>query len=184
MTIEKESKMFKGLLLFFFFSCCFAQPVEKICYQDDNNVPRAGDELKASSSQDGNELNEILNQLTDVLIYDLRQTSIIMAKMGNMKLAEEMKDKLAEKRTGKIDDESTRNEEEMGDMGMEEKIGNMKEEIWDMKAKIHSLGIRGKWCSHKNGAWTTGGTITYDLLTYADSNMEITCKPMDIRTGN
>ena len=46
-----------------------------------------------------------------------------------------------------------------------------------------ALGIRGTWCSHITGPWDTVGTITYDRLTFSDTNMNITSTPLDINTG-
>jgi len=54
-------------------------------------------------------------------------------------------------------------------------------------SQIQSLGTRGEWCSiRKNDlgpAWTTIGTITYDRLTFSNSNNIPTGTPLDISTG-
>jgi len=50
-------------------------------------------------------------------------------------------------------------------------------------ADITTLGTRGIWCAFKYGPWTTGGTITYDSITFADSNLDITEIPLNIETG-
>ena len=87
--------MFKSMLFLFFFSCCVAQPVEKILDQDENNIPRAGEDLmdlSSPSSEDGNKVKEILNQLSAVLTNNLHQ-------MRDMAEAEDMKKKeMAEKK--------------------------------------------------------------------------------------
>merc|ERR1711860_308493 len=49
--------------------------------------------------------------------------------------------------------------------------------------QIESLGARGTWCGNQDGSWSKVGTITYDRLTYSDSNMNITGTPLDINTG-
>ena len=47
---------------------------------------------------------------------------------------------------------------------------------------ITSLGLRGHWCGYRY-LWETGpGTITYERITYSDSNMN-TGTPLDINTG-
>ena len=51
-------------------------------------------------------------------------------------------------------------------------------------SQIKSLGTRGTWCGYKYGPWTSVGTIRYDQLTFADSNMEVNGTPLDINTGN
>ena len=74
------------MLFFLFYSCCFAQPVEKIIDKDDSILP--GDELMDltfPSSQDGNNVEEILKQLSAVLTNNLRQTSNIMGDMKDIK---------------------------------------------------------------------------------------------------
>ena len=51
---------------------------------------------------------------------------------------------------------------------------------------IESLSTRGTWCSFKAGPWSTSNSIiTYDHLTFSDSNMNITdVTPLDINSGN
>ena len=49
-------------------------------------------------------------------------------------------------------------------------------------ADITTLGVRGHWCAEQNW-WDTVGTITYDSITYSDSNMNISDTPLDINTG-
>ena len=44
--------------------------------------------------------------------------------------------------------------------------------------------LRGHWCAaHNSDAWSKVGTITYDRITFSDSNMNITDTPLDINTG-
>ena len=50
-------------------------------------------------------------------------------------------------------------------------------------ADITTLGTIGTWCATKF-SWYTVGTITYDGLTFSDSNMYVTETPLDINTGN
>merc|ERR1711860_392085 len=49
--------------------------------------------------------------------------------------------------------------------------------------QIESLGARGTWCGYQDGSWSKVGTITYDRLTYSDSNLNVTGTPLDIDTG-
>ncbi len=50
--------------------------------------------------------------------------------------------------------------------------------------QIESLGARGHWCAARTiNSWNTVGTITYDRITYSDSNMNIAATPLDINTG-
>ena len=55
-------------------------------------------------------------------------------------------------------------------------------EIESLSSQIDSLGVRGHWSGHQD-RWDPVGTITYDHLTYSDSNMNITGTPLDINTG-
>ena len=50
---------------------------------------------------------------------------------------------------------------------------------------IQSLGLRGAWCGHQV-SWTTDNSIiTYERLTFSDTNMNgTTVTPLDINTGN
>ena len=51
-------------------------------------------------------------------------------------------------------------------------------------SQIQSLGLRGAWCGHKE-SWTTDNSIiTYERLTFSDTNMNVTTgTPLDINTG-
>ena len=49
-------------------------------------------------------------------------------------------------------------------------------------ADITILGVMGHWCGYKF-IWDTVGTITYDSITYSDSNMNIPDTPLNINTG-
>ena len=51
---------------------------------------------------------------------------------------------------------------------------------------IESLSTRGTWRSFKAGPWSTSNAIiTYDHLTFTDSNINITGgTPLDINSGN
>ena len=55
-------------------------------------------------------------------------------------------------------------------------------QIESLSSQIVSLGARGHWCGYQN-TWTSVGTINYDTITFADSNMNITGTPLDINTG-
>lgn len=50
-------------------------------------------------------------------------------------------------------------------------------------AQITSLVTRGTWCAYKYRWNTSDSIITYEDLTYSDSNMNITETPLDISTG-
>ena len=90
--------MFKIMLFILLNSCCFAQPVEKMIDKDDSILPRAElMELSIVSSEDGNNVHELLKQLSAVLTNNLRQTYTLMADMKDMKTEiNDMKDKIAE----------------------------------------------------------------------------------------
>ena len=55
--------------------------------------------------------------------------------------------------------------------------------IESLSSQIDSLGARGHWCGYQKEWRSTVGTITYERLTYTDSNMNITDNPLDINTG-
>ncbi len=69
-----------------------------------------------------------------------------------------------------------------------EDIKNLKQ-FKNLKDQIDSLtslgaGARGHWCAARTQTvWRTVGTITYDNITFSDSNMNITDTPLDINTG-
>ena len=51
-------------------------------------------------------------------------------------------------------------------------ITKVLEDVERNSADITSLGARGHWCAYQND-WRTVGTITYDSITFSDSNMNI-----------
>ena len=62
-------------------------------------------------------------------------------------------------------------------------ITAVQDDVERNSADITSLGVRGHWCGYQS-YWDTLGTITYDSITFSDSNMNITGTPLDIDTGN
>ena len=196
--------MFKSMLFFLFFSFCFAQPVENTLDQDDKNIPGAGaDLMDLSSPSSENNAKEILNQLSAVLIRNLPQTFDLIAdmkeEMGDMKekLAEtenklkETEEKLAEmgdmkEEMGDMKEDISRNEEQMASIitSMSEEREQQEFQIESLSSQIDSLGARGHWCATRTqDDWRTPGTITYERITYSDSNMNISALPLDINTG-
>ena len=74
--------------------------------------------------------------------------------------------------------------------GHKTKVDNVTQDVLSLKAsdkqqenRIESLSTNGKWCAYKYGPWTTTDTITYDSLTFSDTNMDIPGTPLDINTG-
>ena len=49
-------------------------------------------------------------------------------------------------------------------------------------ADISTLATMGHWCGVQD-YWTKVGTITYNRITFSDSNMNIAATPLDINTG-
>ena len=66
---------------------------------------------------------------------------------------------------------------------VQDDVASVQEDVERNFADITSLGVRGHWCATSYGPWTTVGTITYDSLSYSDSNMNIMSTPLDIKTG-
>ena len=62
-------------------------------------------------------------------------------------------------------------------------VDDLQEDVERNSADITTLGTIGTWCATKF-SWYTVGTITYDGLTFSDSNMYVTETPLDINTGN
>lgn len=62
-------------------------------------------------------------------------------------------------------------------------VVNLNASDQQLQTKIESLSTNGKWCAYRYGPWTTTSTITYDILTFSDTNMDITGTPLDINTG-
>ena len=63
-------------------------------------------------------------------------------------------------------------------------VASMAADVERNSADITSLGVRGHWCAARTqNYWTRTGTITYDSITYSDSNMNITDTPLNINTG-
>ena len=106
LTINNKDKMYKIMLFVFFFSCCFAQE-ETTVHQVDNIIP--GEEIMDlssegnPSSEDRNNVGDILRELGAELNKDLRQTiSDILADILDMK------DKMEEMADTKVKLEQTR----------------------------------------------------------------------------
>ena len=65
---------------------------------------------------------------------------------------------------------------------VQDDVTSMAADMERNSADITSLGVRGHWCVVQDH-WNTVGTITYDTITYSDSNLNIATTPLDINTG-
>ena len=67
---------------------------------------------------------------------------------------------------------------------MEQNIVAVAEDVQRNSADISTLATIGYWCAEQISGRTVG-TITYDRITYSNSNnMNIATTPLDINTGN
>ena len=56
-------------------------------------------------------------------------------------------------------------------------------DVEDLQEEVDGVSTRGHWCSFKN-EWNAEGTVTYDYLTFSDSNnMDYGETPMNINSG-
>ena len=87
------------------------------------------------------------------------------------------------------------NEERAKNRDLNQTISDILERMADMERDIirngekidqaqSSVVLRGTWCGYQNYWDAASSTITYDSLTFSDSNMEMTGTPLDINTGN
>ena len=49
--------------------------------------------------------------------------------------------------------------------------------------RLDSMATRGTWCAYQNGPVESTGRITYDRLTFSDTNMDISGTPLRTSTG-
>ena len=67
---------------------------------------------------------------------------------------------------------------------VQEDVVSVADDVERNSAIITNQATRGSWCAFKL-EWTTGySIITYDYLTFSDTNMEITETPLNSNTGD
>ena len=152
------------LLYIFFlstFSCGFAQ--EKRLPDSVNNILLAADVKKLPSSEEKqvHNLEDDINAFVDVEEI-LRELNAERAKNRDLnETISDILDRLAE---------------------MEDAVVTVGERVESNSASITTLATRGTWCGFQS-SWTTSGIISYENLTFADSNVYFTEQPLDNNTG-
>ena len=204
--------MFFFIFLFATFSCGFAQEkslaisddsiflaadANKFPSAEENNVPKPEDgdnncanlegilrDLSAEreKNRDLNQtLSDILERMADMERDIIRNGEKITINQASMVLLTKDVEELNEEVSGVQDDVIT----------VAEDVNNLKASDEQQETRIEdnikildSLKTRGTWCGYQNG-WDTVGTITYDRLTFSDTNINNgTPTPLDILTGN
>ena len=68
-------------------------------------------------------------------------------------------------------------------MRNDEKITENQLSLFQLTRDVETLATIGHWCGEQD-RWNTGGTITYDTITFsASNNMNYATTPLDINTG-
>ena len=68
-------------------------------------------------------------------------------------------------------------------MRNDEKITENQLSLFQLTRDVETLATIGHWCGEQD-RWNTGGTITYDSITFsASNNMNYATTPLDINTG-
>ena len=65
---------------------------------------------------------------------------------------------------------------------LQDQIDDSNNVLTSNSQKLQTLGVHGKWCAFQDYS-TTLGTITYDRLTFSETNMN-TGQPLNINTGS
>ena len=152
------------LYIYFFttFPCGFAQ--EKSVPDSEDNIFLAADVKELSSTEEKQVRNNEDDDNTFVDVEEiLRELSAERAKNRDLnETISDILDRLAE---------------------MEDAVVTVGERVEINSASIRTLSTRGTWCGFQS-SWTTSGIISYENLTFSDSNVYFTEQPLDIKTGN
>ena len=123
--------------------------------------------LEENHDDDGNSVAEILRELNAerAKYQDLNQTiSDILVRI------EAMENNIAE-----VQDEV---------VTVAEDVESNSVYITNLAEDVVSFSTKGSWCASRDHWNTRGSVITFDRLTFSESNMNITGPPLDIDTGN
>ena len=63
-------------------------------------------------------------------------------------------------------------------VAVQDDVVSVAEEVEQQETEIRSLATRGTWCAIQPNDWTAEGIISYENLTYSDSNMNVTGTPL------
>ena len=67
----------------------------------------------------------------------------------------------------------------------EEKITDNQRRLLMVEHDVEDISTKGRWCGFSNGGWHTDNVvISYDKISFSDTNMAISETPLDINTGN
>ena len=172
------------LYLFFLTTCGFAQEtslldnilldVRKLSSAEESSAPNPEDDNISANVEDLQ--RELIAERAKN--RDLNQTiSDILEEMENMKNIMVLLTKDVEDLQEEVDGVQ-------GDVAaVQDDVVAVAEDVERNSADITTLATMGTWCGTKK-EWYTVGTITYDSITYSDSNnMNIAATPLDINTG-
>lgn len=199
------------VILFFFlttFSCGFAQgknhpesadnnllaaDVKKLPSAEESHVPEDCEEIlrelseERAKNRDLNQtISDILERMADMERDIIRnEEKIDQAQSSVVLLSKDVDDLTDEVVTVAEDVErNSANITIVQDdvVAVAEDVESLSSSDQHQEAQIKSLGARGTWCGYQN-EWTAIGTITYDSLSFSDSNMN-TGTPLNINSGN
>ena len=174
------------LYLFFLTTCGFAQETSLLDSEDNIllDVRKLPSALPSAPNAEDDDISANVEDLQRELIAeraknrDLNQTiSDILEEMEDMKNMMVLLTKDVEDLQEEVDGVQ-------GDVAaVQDDVVAVAEDVERNSADITRLATMGTWCATKK-EWYTVGTITYDSITYSDSNnMNIAATPLDINTG-
>ena len=174
------------LIYFFFlitFSFAFAQERSLPDSSDNHNILLAEENYVPDQEHDASNCANVEDLQKELSAEksknrDLNQTiSDILEEMENMKNIMVLLTKDVEDLREEVDGVQ-------GDVAaVQDDVVAVAEDVERNSADITTLATMGTWCATKK-EWYTVGTITYDSITYSDSNnMNIAATPLDINTG-
>ena len=181
--------------------------VKKLPSAKESHVPEDGDSVNVeeilrelneerAKNRDLNQtISDILERMADMegtISENQRKIDMVNVFVGSMSedvvsnrddiTVNQLKTELLTRDVGDLQDDVTTVQDEV--VAVAEDVESLSSSDQQQAAQIQSLGTRGTWCGYIFGPWNTVGTITYDSLTFSDSNMEIAGTPLDINTGN
>ena len=85
-------------------------------------------------------------------------------------------------RIADLEDVTIRNEEKITENQREVLI--VKLDVEDNTNRLDTISTKGRWCGFSNGGWHGDNVvISYDKISFSDTNMAISRTPLDINTG-
>ena len=81
-----------------------------------------------------------------------------------------------------LEDVVIRNEEKITEN--QRKVLLVELDVEENTNRLETISTKGRWCGFSNGGWHADNVvISYDKLSFSDTNMDISRTPLDITTG-